>query len=156
MDYRYIRHTYYPDNNQESVVTDTRNASVARTTYPEKYYLYSASVASIIKTVEKGVIEGQLFLGGINETARGDRVGWGYFYADPADVSWGSVNNPEVFFKIWGDISGRGDANFFHVSVPDIEVASQPVDEDYNEVTSFQESTVTMDRRYSRHEYIPE
>lgn len=82
------------------------------------------SVSARINTVEKGYITGVWKKGGEDTTARGDRVVWGYFYADPDDVSWGSSNNPEVFAKIWYDASGRVDANFFHVSVPDIEVSS--------------------------------
>ncbi len=155
MDNRYVRHTYYPDNNQEATVTDTRNASVIQATYPKEHNVYQALVGGIIQTLEKVAIEGQLFVGGLNQTARGDLVGWGYFYADPADVSWGNVNNPEVFFKVWGDVSGRGDVNFFHVSVPDIEVSSQLIDDNDNEITSVYNSTVTLNQRYSRHEYEP-
>jgi hypothetical protein len=88
-------------------------------------------------------------------TARGDRVGWGYFYASPTDVSWGSENNPEVFVKIWTDVSGRKDMNFFHVSVPSVEVASSLVDANEKAVTESAVSIVSVGNRYSRHEFSP-
>lgn len=74
--------------------------------------------------------------------------GW-HFYASPSDVTWGSSNNPDLFVKIWFDVSGRVDVNFFHVSVPDIEVYSDlPDDSVYD-----QKGTTIMDNRYIRHEY---
>ena len=36
----------------------------------------------------------------------------GHFYASPSDVTWGSSNNPDLFVKIWFDVSGRVDVNF--------------------------------------------
>jgi len=77
-------------------------------------------INAIINTVEKGRIEEVWQKGGDAYTSRGDRVIWGYFYASPSDVTWGSQNNPDLFVKIWFDVSGRVDVNFFHVSVPDI------------------------------------
>lgn len=71
-------------------------------------------------------------------------------YGDPSDVSWGSANNPEVYAKIWYDAGGRVDVNYFHVSVPDIEVYS-----DYLQDNNYDNkgTTITSDR-YIRHEYI--
>ena len=45
------------------------------------------------------------------------------------DVTWGSENNPDLFVKIWFDVSGRVYVNYFHVSVPDIEVYSDLPDD---------------------------
>jgi len=76
-------------------------------------------------------------------------VVWGHFYASPSDVTWGSENNPDLFVKIWFDVSGRVDVNFFHVSVPDIEgYSALPSDGIYD-----QKGTTIMDNRYIRHEY---
>ena len=72
------------------------------------------------------------------------------FYASPNDVTWGSENNPDLFMKIWFDVSGRVDVNFFHVSVPDIEVYSDLPDESNYD----QKGTTIMDNRYIRHEYL--
>ncbi len=57
--------------------------------------------------------------GGEATTARGGNVVWGYFHADPARFPWASVDNPEVFVKIWHDVSGRVDVGYCHVSVPE-------------------------------------
>jgi hypothetical protein len=74
---------------------------------------------------------------------------WGHFYASPSDVTWGSLNNPDLFVKIWFDAGGRIDVNYFHVSVPDIEVYS-----DYPDNGSYdQKGTTIMSDRYIRHEY---
>ena len=106
-------------------------------------------IGSIINTDEKGPIDALWRLGGQDTTARGDQVVWGLFYASPSDVTWGSENNPDLFVKIWFDVSGRTDVNFFHVSVPDIEVYSDlPDDGTYD-----QQGTTIMDNRYIRHEY---
>ncbi len=74
---------------------------------------------------------------------------WGHFYASPSDVTWGSENNPDLFVKIWFDVSGRIDVNFFHVSVPDIDVYS---DYQYDGTVDLQ-GTTTMSRRYVRQYY---
>jgi hypothetical protein len=98
---------------------------------------------------ERVPIEARWRLGGQDTTARGDQVMWGFFYADPEDVSWGSRENPDLFVKIWFDAGGRIDVNFFHVSVPDIEVYSDyPGDGNYG-----QAGTTTKYDRYIRHEY---
>jgi hypothetical protein len=104
---------------------------------------------AMINTVEKGSIEAVWRLGGQDTTSRGDQVVWGHFYADPSDVTWGSQDNPDLFVKIWFDVSGRIDVNYFHVSVPDIEIYSDlPDDGTYD-----QKGTTIMDDRYIRHEY---
>ncbi len=106
-------------------------------------------IRAVINTVERGPIEAVWQKGGEDNTSRGDRVIWGHFYASPNDVTWGSQNNPDLFVKIWFDVSGRIDVNYFHVSVPDIEVYSDyPYDG-----TQDQHGTTTMADRYIRHEY---
>ena len=87
--------------------------------------------------------------GGQGLTPEGHKAVWGYFYADPSEVNWGSRDNPDLFVKIWFDASGRVDVNFFHVSVPDIEVSSDfPGDGNYDKA-----GTAILDNRYIRHEY---
>lgn len=79
---------------------------------------------AVIHTYEKGPVEAVWRKGGEDTNPVGDKVIWGYFFADPDDVSWGSEQNPDLFVKIWFDRSGRVDVNYFHVSVPDIAVYS--------------------------------
>lgn len=106
-------------------------------------------IRAVINTLEKGPVEAVWKKGGSDTTEAGHHVIWGYFYADPENVSWGSPNNPDLYVKIWFDMSGRIDVNFFHVSVPDIEVCS-----DYpHDGICDQSGTVTMDNRYIRQEY---
>jgi len=106
-------------------------------------------IKAVINTEEKGLVEAVWQKGGEDTTSRGDRVIWGHFYASPSDVTWGSSNNPDLFVKIWFDVSGRIDVNYFHVSVPDIEVYSDyPYDS-----TADEHGTTTMSQRYIRHEY---
>jgi hypothetical protein len=107
------------------------------------------NIGSSIITEEIGAADGVWQLGGTDTTAAGDQVVWGHFYASPTDVSWGSAANPDLFVKIWFDNSGRIDVNFFHVSVPDIEVYSDyPADGSYD-----QSGTTIMADRYIRQEY---
>jgi len=106
-------------------------------------------IRAVIHTEDKGNIEAVWKSGGEDVTGSGDRVIWGYFYADPGQVSWGSPQNPDLFVKIWFDHTGRLDVNFFHVSVPDIDVFS---DYPYNG-TPDEHGTATMTRRYIRHCY---
>jgi outer membrane protein assembly factor BamB len=101
------------------------------------------------KDSKKGLIDAVFRQGGQDTTTRGDKVVWGHFYADPTDVSWGNSENPELFVKVWFDVSGRIDVNFFHVSVPNIEVYSA-CDSDSSWAQSA--TTITTDR-YTRHEY---
>lgn len=105
-------------------------------------------IRAVINT-DDGPIDGVFYKGGENTTDRGDTVIWGYFYADPSDVSWGDRGNPDLYVKIWFDITNRIDVNFFHVSVPNIDVYSgYPYNGSYNK-----HGTATMDNRYIRHEY---
>ncbi len=105
-------------------------------------------VKGVIQT-DSGPIDGVFYKGGDNTTSRGDRVVWGYFYASSDDVSWGSKDNPDLYVKIWFDVSGRIDVNYFHVSVPNIDVYSDyPYDGSYDK-----KGTAKMDERYVRHEF---
>jgi hypothetical protein len=105
-----------------------------------------------INTVEHGPIDAVWKKGGDQVLARGDRVIWGYFYASPKHVTWGSEDNPDIFVKIWFDVSGRVDVNFFHVSVPNIEVFSC-----MKQVGNCSPSNhvTTQEKRYARHSYKP-
>ena len=125
-------------------------ADLANSLVPDGYETTdNLRIGAVINTVEKSPIEAIWHKGGENVISRGDRVTWGHFYASPSDVTWGSQNNPDLFVKIWFDVSGRVDVNFFHVSVPDIEVYSDyPSDGTYN-----QKGTTIMADRYIRHEY---
>lgn len=106
-------------------------------------------IGTLINTEENGAIEAVWRLGAQDTTDRGDQVIWGFFHADSEDVTWGSGDNPDLFVKIWFDVSGRIDVNFFHVSVPDIEVYSDyPQDGTYD-----QKGTCILADRYIRHEY---
>jgi len=106
-------------------------------------------IRAVINTVEEGPVDAVWQKGGESTTARGDTVIWGHFYASPSDVTWGSVNNPDLFVKIWFDVSGRINVNFFFVSVPDIEIYSElPEDGTYD-----QKGTTILSDRYIRHDY---
>jgi hypothetical protein len=152
MDRRYIRQYYengqsHMDENYEDGVAP---AGYSQTGNPSGYStMNNLRIGSIINTVEKGPIDAIWRLGGQDTTARGDQVVWGHFYASPSHVTWGSQDNPDLFVKIWFDVSGRVDVNFFHVSVPDIEVYSDlPSDATYD-----QRGTTIMADRYIRHEF---
>ena len=119
----------------------------AESAYASGYTASGLWIGAVINTVEKGPVEALFQWGGEDYTARGDRVIWGYFYASPSDVSWGSSENPDLFVKIWFDAGGRIDANFFHVSVPDIKVFSS-----YG--GSEQDGLTTMSKRYVRQYYL--
>lgn len=109
----------------------------------------SLRIGTMINTADKGPIEGVWHLGGQDTTARGDQVVWGYFYADPAIMSWGSANNPDLFAKIWFDVGGAVFVDFFHVSVPDIEVYSDlPNSGGYNN-----RGTTLLSDRFVEHRY---
>ncbi len=157
---RYIRHYYengssYSDENSEDGNPAPGYWAGGK---PSGYYLMDdLKIAAIINTVEKGATEAVWCEGGRGTPEGKHKVIWGYFYADPHTVSWGSVSNPELFVKVWFDAGGRIDVNFFHVSVPDIEVYSNFS----NEVTSIysddvfykQKGTTVTHNRYVRHEY---
>jgi len=106
-------------------------------------------IGAVINTFEKDGIDALWHEGGRKTFTTGHRVIWGYFYANPDEVGWGSLNNPDLFVKIWFDRSGRLDVNFFHVSVPDIEVYS-----DFQESQFYHQSgTALMSNRYIMHNY---
>jgi len=134
----------WQDENGEPAAGDSPSAN------PSGYVTTnSLKIGSSITTVEKGPVDAVWRKGGEELTAGGHRVVWGHFYANPSDVSWGSANNPDLFVKIWFDAGGRVDVNFFHVSVPNIEVFSDlPAEGNYN-----RKSTATLKDRYIRHEY---
>lgn len=110
----------------------------------------SLNIGAFINTHDAGSIEANWRKGGEEMTASGSRVIWGYFYASPSDVTWGSEQNPDLFVKIWFDASGRVDVNYFHVSVPEIEVSSHFFDDDFSR---FDLGTAIMSDRYIRHEF---
>lgn len=106
-------------------------------------------IGAVVNTEGKGFLEAVWQEGGSDITARGDQVVWGYFYADPSIVSWGSPNNPDLFVKIWFDVGGKAYVDFFHVSVPDIEIYSElPTDGSYDN-----KGTTIMADRFIEHEY---
>ena len=152
MDRRYIRQYYEngQSNSDENYEDGNPPAGYLPAGNPSGYFtINDLRIGSIINTVEKGPIDALWRSGGQDTTSRGDQVLWGHFYASSSDVTWGSQNNPDLFVKIWFDVSGRTDVNFFHVSVPDIEVYSDLPDEG----TYDQQGTTIMDNRYIRHEY---
>jgi hypothetical protein len=119
----------------------TRNAAEALTA--------SLDLGAAIHTEELGPVNAVWREGGRTKTQRGDVVSWGHFHAPPDRIGWGDADNPDVFAKIWFDVSGRVDVNFFHVSVPEIVVNSAF----HNEEGWTAAATTTMDERYIRHEY---
>jgi len=148
--YRYVRH-YYQDSKANAELLATSEAAATKVTTESQPTAYSIAsglqVGAFIETVEKGNINAAWKLGGTGVSARGDKVAWGYFYANPKDVSWGSANNPEVYVKIWFDVSGRVDVNFFHVSAPNIKV--------FSGVGKFDNfASIATNQRYTRHEYV--
>ncbi len=152
MSKRYIRHYY--ENGRSGVSEQYEDGLPASGYSPANLpsgvmTVNNLKFGSVINTVEKGGIEAVWQLGGQSETAGGHQVVWGYFYANPSDVTWGDKSNPDLFVKIWYDVSGRIDVNFFHVSVPDIEVYSDcPVNKVYDN-----RGTTILNDRYIRHEY---
>ena len=147
MSRRYIRQYYEngQSNSDENYEDGNPPAGYSPTGNPFGYStINDLRIGSIINTVEKGPIDAVWRLGGQDTTSRGDQVVWGHFYASPTDVTWGSQDNPDLFVKIWFDVSGRVDVNFFHVSVPEIEVYSDLPDEG----TYDQHGTTIMDNRY--------
>lgn len=154
MQRRYIRHYFNTDGSSGSDVTFEDGIS------PENYTLspnpagfsmpHSVNIGTQINTVEVGLLQGDWQLGGQALTVRGDEVVWGYFSANPGSVTWGNSNNPEIFVKIWYDVSGRIDVNYFHVSVPDIGVYSSH----QNDVGYDQSGVTILQDRYTRHEFF--
>ncbi len=149
---RYIRHYYQNDKSYTEEKNEDGNppSGYAATGNPAGYLTVKGlKIGAVIDSVEKGAIDAIWRQGGEATTSGGHRVLWGHFYANPSDVSWGSSNNPDLFVKIWFDVTGRVDVNFFHVSVPDIEIYSDlPSDGTYNK-----KGVTILDDRYTRHEY---
>jgi len=134
---------YYPNPDP---ILSTLNISY----YPDQ----NLRIGALIYTEEKGSIGAIWQKGGEDETTGGHRVIWGHFYADPDDVDWGSPQNPDLFVKMWFDANGRIDVNFFHVSVPEIEVFSNfMVIPPSTEVIEGFQGMTTLNTRYIRHEY---
>ncbi len=152
MERRYIRHYYYPDGRngvEEKYENGLPPLGHWPTGMPSGNVTNQLRIAAMINTEEKGLVDAVWCLGGENDTSGGHQVVWGYFHASPSDVTWGSRDNPDIFVKLWFDAGGRIDVNFFHVSVPDIEVYSDyPVTNGYS-----QKGTTILDNRYIRHEY---
>ncbi len=155
MSRRYIRQFY--ENGQSNMDESNENGDPPAGHWPASdptgYSLTDTlKIGATINTEEKGPLDALWQLGGSGTTEGGHEVIWGHFYANPNDVGWGSPNNPDLFVKIWFDAGGRVDVNFFHVSVPDIEVFSDlpcPGGRCFYSRTG----TTIMDNRYIRHEY---
>jgi len=138
--------------NAVEITEDLPKTDLSKPNLPEQLGL-NLDFRAVIETVEKGDINASWLLGGIAKTKRGDTVLWGYFYAEPDDVSWGNAENPELFVKIWLDVSGRIDVNFFHVSVPPIRISTSFSGDVSN---PDQVNTSDMERRYIRHTRNPD
>ncbi len=155
MSQRYIRQYYL--NNQGEMETSQEDGNPPQGYSPQgnpagDSTSHALRIGAMIDTDEKGLVDALWYKGGSSATAGGHEVLWGYFYANPNDVAWGSSDNPDLFVKIWFDASGRVDVNFFHVSVPDIEVYSElPSDGTYE-----QKGTTILNNRYIRQEYSDE
>ncbi len=132
-----IRVTYSPAGStggDTAILSVTSDADTPRINIPltvshsvGQWSLFSTGtnklgIRALIHTEDKGAIPGAWKEGGEVNLSVGKLI-WGYFYADPSDVNWGSPENPEMFVKI---LVGHGEQwvniNYFHVSVPDIEV----------------------------------
>ncbi len=150
MQKRYVRHTYKPQEGvyESEVVNTVESPVLSVVDNPLRYPMpfYDLGLGTKIQTEERGAIDGVWRLGGSGRTPRGDEVAWGFFYANPLEVNWGLSDNPDVYVKVWADVNGRIDVNFFHVSVPDIKVYSGHIGYEKQGVT-------TMSQRYTRHEY---
>ncbi len=154
---RYVRH-YFNDNGKSGAEINTEDGLPAvgytQTNDPAKQdVINNLKIAAVINTVDSGSIEAGWRFGGQDKTSRGDQVAWGYFFAKPSDVGWGLVENPDLFVKIWFSFDGKIDVNFFHVSVPNIEVYSSfPKSNTSLEVDKESGTTILKDR-YIRHGY---
>jgi hypothetical protein len=149
---RYVRLYYYQNDGyiDESYEDGIPAAGYSPSHNPPAYSAINNLVVSAVINTVDGPIDAVWKKGGDAMTVGGHQVLWGHFYADPSDVNWGSENNPDLFVKVWFDASGRIDVNFFHVSVPDIEVYSgYPGNGSYDE-----KGTTIMADRYIRHEYF--
>ncbi|GEM_PF-1632805 len=156
---RYVRH-YFETNGQSAAEVKQEDGISPEYSLikdaPQTHPIWASrpndrlKIATFIHTETASLLPGLWRLGGEAQTARGDQVAWGYFYADPQAVNWGDANNPEVFVKVWYDASGRLDVNYFHVSVPNVTV--------YSDFLKTGEALVKygvtrLDDRYTRHEF---
>ena len=153
---RYIGHYYFSETHTASadLQSDCGDPAVGlpASGNPAGFVIKNRlRIGAVIQTEDKGPIEAIWQQGGEDATERGDDVVWGYFYADPEIVSWGSPQNPDIFVKIWFDRSGSVFINYFHASVPDIEVYT-----DYtNDGIYDQKGATTNYDRYIRHSAEP-
>jgi hypothetical protein len=152
---RYAQHSYKPKEGvrvSASLLSTATLASGKVQGNPKHYSLpfHQVELGSIFQLEDGRSIEGVWRNGGSDTTTSGDQVAWGYFYADPKDVSWGSQQNPDVYVKFWYDKkANRIDVNFFHVSAPNINVYS-------GRSGSYSGTTlVTQQERYAQHLYKP-
>ncbi len=60
-----------------------------------------------------------------------------------------SQENPDLFVKIWFDVGGAVFVDFFHVSVPDIEVYSELPNDGYYD----NRGTTILSDRFIEHRY---
>lgn len=79
----------------------------------------------------------------------GDQMVSGYFYADPAVFSHGSVYNPEVFVKVYVTAYGWCNIAFNHLTVDDVTVSSAYPYSGSADITS----SVTINSRLEEHQY---
>jgi hypothetical protein len=86
---------------------------------------------------------------GADSTPSGATVISGYFYADPADFTYGSQYNPEVFVKIYIAENGWCNMAFNHVTVDNVTVYSA---HNYTG-TANQAGTLTLANRLAEHGY---
>jgi hypothetical protein len=150
---RFVEHSFINAQSSRTIQTEDGQppAGYTLSANPTGTHLINdLHIGAMINTVEKGPIEGIWREGGSGITDRGDTVVWGYFYADPSMVSWGSPQNPDLFVKIWFDVGGMVNVDFFHVSVPDIEVYSDlPADGTYDN-----SGTTVLGNRFIEHRFI--
>ena len=133
------------DNGSEYYFLDVP-AEIGTTGYMASNDLW---IRAVIQSTE-GPLEAVFYKGQESKTERGDTVIWGYFYADPADISWGLRGNPDLYVKIWYDVSGALYVAFFHVSVPDIDVYT---DYPYDGIVDKQ-GTASLSNRLVQHDYL--
>jgi|GEM_PF-6207592 len=128
-------------------------ASLNVTGYPivEGSLIY---MSASIDTVEKGEVLMYREVMTDEKTSGGDRVITGYFYVPTASgISWASISNPELLFKVWIDRSGRVDINYVHVSVPRITTYSWDNKNSHGGIDIQGDVTIGYGKRYFRHYY---
>lgn len=114
--------------------------------YPTKIGIV---IAALIHTREKGPINAVWREIGEDTSPQGHNMIWGYFYASPNDVDWGSENKPDIFVNIRFDMDGKASVDFFHVSDTVVKVYS-----DFPYGDAFLENVdADTDSGYIRHEY---